>query len=99
MLRATPKNGASVLLTILCCLLLSARTTSAQVTMTRTPDPAPLLSDQAKRQLLDKLAVANATPLQVVDVDGAPLEITKPQATSVKIEGNYDAPPDAPAMI
>src|SRR5262245_14563788 len=97
MTTATARKSASLLLAIVCSFL--SLTTSAQVTMTRTPDPPPILSDHAKGQLQEKLSFASATPLQAVDVDGAPIEITKPQATSVKIEGNYDAPPDALAMM
>lgn len=71
----------------------------AQVSITSTPDNVPALSDRARKQLQEKLESAAATPLQVVDVDGAPLEINGPKATSLRIEGNCDLPANHRTMI
>jgi protein TonB len=71
----------------------------AQVRVTARSDSAPPLSDRAKKQLQDKLESGATSALHVVAVDGAPLEISDPKVTSIKIEGNYDAPPDAAPPI
>jgi TonB family protein len=104
---APHKNSPVVLLSILICLLISPAALRAQgqsddrgqVSMTRTPESAPVLSDRAKRQLQDKLRSSLATPLQIIDVEGAPLEINGAKAQSIEIEGNYDAPTAPVAMI
>ncbi len=95
------ERNSSILLPLIlsCCLASPQAEPQAQVSITHTPDAAPALSDRAKKQLQDKLETAAMTDLQTIDVDGAPLEINGPKATSIKIEGNYDPPPEPAPII
>lgn len=108
MMIASQRNSHFMLLLILACSLRSPQAAAQAhgqtsdrepVLITHTPDAGPVLSDHAKRQLSAKLETGVTTPLQVVDADGAPLEINGAKATSIRIEGNYDAPASAVAMI
>jgi TonB family protein len=57
------------------------------------------LSSHAMKQLRDKLNSRSPVSLQVVDADGAPLEIKDAKVSSIRIEGNYDAPPTPVSMV
>lgn len=61
----------------------------AQVSITQKPT-LPALLDRGMKQLKNKLGSAVPTVLQIVNVDGAPLEIKDARVWFIKIDGNYD---------
>lgn len=106
-MTALEKKSPFVLMLIATCCLLSPRAGPQAQGQTYDrpqvsiggPSPLPILSNRAKKQLQTKLESAPTTPLQFIHVGLVVLEINGAQATSIRIEGNYDAPPDAAPMI